>query len=274
MSYNVKIDDEQQDKFIRPIFEAIIHHVDDAKLIKIYFEVNRLEYSEYLPDHIMSDPQFVKEAIKRQLLDYSRVPTTLKNTAFITKDDYLNLVESRQVEINDTLYTQDKEIVLKGIKGIFKGDTIDPELRNDVGLMAQCIKVEERAWNYFNCQKELLENKDLVTELLIHNPDFFYKIPDEKRQEKYILKAMLNNYNGYRLLEGLLILKKIDDPELVLDALKISKKIGPIHQKFSSIINKHDAKKDPYNFLKTYLMMNSLESELDSKNKNPKNIKI
>lgn len=274
MQYNVQIDDEQQFKFVKPIFEAMRNHVSDEQLIKVYFEVKLPQYSEYIPDHIMSDPVFVKEAIKRQLIDYSRVPDILKNTDFITKEDYLHLVESRQVEIQGGLYPQDKEIVLKGIQGVYNKDAIEPQFRSDVELMAKCIKNDPRAWHYFDCQKELLQNKELVTELLVHDAEFYYQIPDEKRKEKYILKAMLSNAKGYNLLNNFDTIRTITDPELVLDALKINPSIKNIHQKFSSIIKKHDARKDPYNFLKTYLMMNSLESGLQYKANSPKNPKI
>jgi hypothetical protein len=271
---NVQIDDEQQHKFIRPIFEAMRNHVSDEQLIKIYFEVNLPLYSEYIPDHIMSDPAFIKEAIKRQLIDYNRVPDSLKNTDFITKEDYLHLVESRQVEIHGGLYPQDKDIVAKGIQGVFNKEVIEPQFRNDVELMAKCIKNDPRAWHYFDCQKELLQNKELVSELLVHDAEFYYQIPDEERKEKHILKAMLSNNKGYNLLNNFDTIRTITDPELVLDALKTNPSIKNIHQKFSTIIKKHDAKKDPYNFLKAYLMMNSLDKGLENKTHQPKSVKL
>ena len=271
---NVQIDKLQQDKFIRPIFEALVNHADDATIIKVYFDTNLIQYSKYIPDHIMSNPLFIKEAIKKHLIDYDRLPDSLKNTDFITKDDYLHLIECRQVKIDNDLYPQDKEIILKGIHGIYHTNLIEPKFRDDVALMAECVKVEGRAWHYFDKQAELLKDKDLVADILIHNKDFFIHIPDEERKNRYVLKAMLTNIKGYNVLDEYNILKTITDPELVLDALKINPNIKVIHQKFSSIIKEHDAKKDPYNFLKAYLMMNSLEEHLEQKNTQPKSIKL
>lgn len=215
---NILIDELQEYKFIKPIFEAMKAHVDDATFIKIYFDVNLPEYAQYVPDRIMADPQFIKEAIKRNLLDYSRVPEKFKNTDFITKEDYLILVENGRVTLNNKLYSQDKDIVLKGIKWGVNKEAIEPQFRDDVHFMAQCIKLDDRAWHYFDKQSELLANKELVVDILVHNKNFFYKIPESDRQEKYILKAMLTDRNGYKILNREEILKKITDPELVLEA--------------------------------------------------------
>ena len=87
MEYNVRIDDEQQDKFVAPIFLALANHVDDETFMKIYFDTNLIQYSEFIPDHIMANPQFIKKAIKLNMLDYDRVPDKFKTQEFISKDD-------------------------------------------------------------------------------------------------------------------------------------------------------------------------------------------
>ena len=142
--------------------------------------------------------------------------------------------------------------------------------------MAECIKVERRIFNYLyeNQKNEILNNTELTADILKSNKEFFFEVPLHLREDKLILKTMLSDQKGYKILQDYDLIRTISDPELVLDALQINPDIKVIHQKFSSIIKKHGAKTDPYNFLKTYLLMNSLDKELDS-NKDPvKGMKI
>lgn len=265
MTWNVSIDDEQELKFVKPIFDALIKNNAPMELIKqVFYDVNIGEYFEYLPTPLKSEPEFLKECLKRNLISTGDLPLNLQNQEFISKELYLENIKTSFMELTKNLYPQDEEIVFNVLnKSYMAYEYIDNEFKDNSSLMIKCLQKNPEIFRFLkeSIKEEFLNNEELVKETLKTKPEIFDQLPEENKYDTEILKAVLNTNKGYKLSQD--YLNKSKDPEVALLALKIydgaRKKIN---QKYSSILKKNKINENCYNFLKIYLQHQRLELDL------------
>lgn len=265
MSYRVNLDEEQQVVYIEPIFKSIIKFVDDDTLKKIYFETGIIAYIEYIPDHILNDVSFIKEAIEKKLITFQEIPEKFHNADIISKQEYLNLLENGLVSLSSNIYPQDQEIIIAFAKNNYPSLEIEEKFLNNLNFMAQLISLNNDYYKILNpsLQKDLINNEELVKSILIKNKSFFNHLKSDAYKNKDYINIMLENHEGYNVLCYSDILRKITDSNLVLKALKLNSNTKVINQRFSSVIKQNKAKDNAYEFLKSYLLQQKLNKKIE-----------
>jgi hypothetical protein len=277
MAMDVQIDDMQEYKFIKPIFEALEKNNALMELMKqVFYDTNIPQYFQYLSSQLKNDPDFIKGCLEKNLISISEVPPQLLNQEFISKELYIS---NCAVYFNsEELYHHDEEIVfaiLTNNEANYWG--IRDEFKNNSKFMIKCVAENSKLYNFVNenIQKEFLENHDLVKKVLKSQPHLFDNLPEEKKYDVEILKSVLETLTGYNIARD--HLKKTRDPEVALMALKNTDEARKnIHQMYVTILNQNKVKENCYNFLKIYLEHKEFQKDLsvEEPNVNKPKVKI
>lgn len=301
MYHHEDLDDQQQENYIRPIFESLIkQNIDIGVIEKLFFDSNTNMFFKYLPDTLKNDNDFLKKCIQKNLVYFDDIPQALRTHDLISKQDYINMITHQLVEFKENFYPQDKEIVMalcQNSYNYYEFQQIDKKFFNDKDVIHATMKQD---LNFLLSQKkDLFKNKETLYQAIKLNANVLYQIPKEQANEmienKETLKELISlNVNCFQLLaeedrykseylllilknpEGLKIAKdylyKNKDADVALNALKIDKTIAKyLNQKFWSAIKKNNAKENPYDFLKSYTEKDMLEKNI---NLAPKTAKV
>lgn len=268
MAWNVEIDEEQEFKFIKPIFDALIKNNASMDLMKqVFYDTAIPRYFQYLPPTLKNDIEFLQECLKRDLISVGDIPENLQNQGTISRELYLINTATSFTNLEKNIYPQDDEIVLAALKGSpIAYYHIQDEFKNNSVLMIKALVANPELFNFLkeDIQKEFLGNEALIKESLKTSPSIFNCLSQEQKTNSEILKSTLETDKGYSLCKDYLRTNR--DPQVALMALKFDDGARKkIHQMYSSILKSHKISTNCYSFLKIYLDQQNLESKLEQK---------
>jgi hypothetical protein len=259
MNYN-------DEKIVRPIFQAMINNLPEMTIKKIFFEIGESSYFKYLPKDIREEPNFIKEAISKEMIEVNDLPDEFKNSKFLSKEKYLNLLKEDPELLSLNIYPQDKEIVITALSNtkndIF--DLVETEFKKDEEVLSEIIKKSPEHLYHIetNLAQKIRKNVGVMSVLISNDPQMFHELKEKEKSESAYLKLMLKNIPNFNEVKEYLSANK--DSEIALMAVKLTKKSIPyLHPSFQKIINQCEDQKDIYTFLKIQL--------LNEKNRNSQN---
>lgn len=276
MTWHVDIDDEQEFKFIKPIFDALIKNNASMDLMKqVFYDTDIPRYFEHLPPTLKNDSEFLQECLKRKLISIHDVPENLQNRQVISRELYLLNTSTSFANLEKNIYPQDEEIVFTALKfSAMAYYHIQDEFKDNSQLMIKCLVANADLFRFLkeNIQKDFLGNEELIKETLKINLGIFNILNEEQKHNPQILKSVLETDKGYSLCND--YLRKTRDPQISLMALQIGGDSArkKIHQIYSAILKSNKVNTGCYNFFKIYLEQQNLESKLEQKDENAKHI--
>lgn len=271
--YDVDIDDEQEYKFVKPIFDALAANNAPLELMKkVFFDIRLPQYFEYLPHTLQNDPVFLKEGLENNLVSIKDLPPNLQNQDFISKELYINNVSVYLDALDLNIYPQDEEIVFAVLsKSEVAHWQIEEQFKNNAQLMMKCITANEMVYRFVNenIRQQFISNEEEMKELLKTQPQFFSHMKEERKYDADVLKCVLETDKGYSYARQ--YLRKTRDPEVALMALKITDSARKdIHQIYSSVLKNNGVKEHCHNFLKLYLAQKQLDADLPRHDDSPR----
>jgi hypothetical protein len=273
------IDSEQQEEYLAPIFKSLIQQGCSNSIFEaLYFDAGINLYFKFLPQELKNNENFLKKCLAKDLLYLDEIPDNLRNSNFITYDEYIRLVEINKAQLSDNLYPQNKNMLLKLLPNLNDWtirESINSTFYDDVEIV-QAILKRHNGLSLIPKDKAniLLEDEQSFKELISLNSEYYSLLPEEKKSTSEYLLLILKDFNGLNLAKDYLC--KNRDIEVALKAVEISPNIAKrLNQKLWSAIKRHNAKDNPYEFLKTYSEKEHMENMLINDDINsPKKMKI
>ena len=265
MQWHVSIDDMQEEKFIDPIWNSLLRqNIDNSVFKQLYFDCQLPMYFKHLPDTLKNDPVFLKEAMARDMIYYSDIPAKFQNMDFITKEEYMNMLEKNYVTLETPLYPLDIDIVKNAFHNLMNNRFYLPaEYLNNVDLILERSEYTDDIFNFIpqDVRQNIFQDENRLAQVIEKQPKYFEQLSEEQKTQDNFLKAVLTQDTGLKHCRD--YLKKSRDPEIALRALEINSSIAKeLNQKFWMVIKTHGAKDDAYNFLKTWLLKEEFQKNI------------
>lgn len=272
MVYNVSIDDEQEAKFIEPIFRSLLsQNVSDDVMSKLYFDVGLGQYFEYMPYSLKKNPAFIKACLEKNLIHADDVPQEFKNTEFISLELYIKMVSQGHHYLELKLYQGNPEVAFEALKNEamaylhLKNNADFIPLLKDMDFMKRVLLENHAVFGWLNPeQKEnVLTNPSYITQWLTIQPYAWDYISETDKTKTEYLKAVLQTQKGFNIAKD--YLRQNKDPEVAMLALGYGDGARKsIHQKFASILKQNKVNENCQQFLKIYLAQQALEKKLNN----------
>jgi len=269
-----------------PIFEVLLHHLDDEKIKDIFISIRNKKFFDSLPQRFLDDFEFLKRCLDKQVLNIFQLPEKFQTPEYISKKEYLDSLIYFHFDFsNKQIYPQDEEIVLKLLK--MAGDSvyhgIEDKFKDDFYLMHKCLCANSIFFKEIKPEfrTRIMKSNELLNEILDSSPEMISMLPKEKVTAKRILKILnkppIEGGRDSRYYLSLVEnnLKFHQEPEIALKALEIKPTVyKSLHQTYTSLFNNHKIKDNHYNFLKIYFLNQKLNQNLEIKEEPNKKLKI
>lgn len=266
-NYSYNLEPDQEDLYIRPMFDSLIkQNVAPEIFENLYLESKQTLYFKFLPLSLQTDPVFLKKCLAHDLIYLDQIPEHLKNQNFITYEEYVKLIETQKATFRDNLYPQNKDMILKVLPNLNDWDIkndLNTNFFEDTDILNAILKRDNGLYLLPKDKANaLLTNIDNLKQLISLNRKYYALLPDDEKIKKENLLLILKDKNSLYEYQHYVTLSK--DSEVALETLKIDPSFAKkLNQKFWSVIKKHDAKYNAYEFFKSYIEKQNLEKEMD-----------
>jgi hypothetical protein len=262
--------DKENEKVVRPIFQAMINNLPDMMIKKIFFDIGEASYFKYLPKSIREDSHFIKEAIGHEMIHVNELPDEFKNNKYVTKKQYLNLLKEEPELIALNIYPQDNAVVITALSNTKNDilDLIEPEFRKNEDVLVEVIKkMPDHLYHIDpNLAQKMRKSVEVMSALIENDPQMFHELKEKEKSESVYLKLMLKTIPRFNEAKDYLSSNK--DSDIALMAVKLTKKSVPyLHPNFQKIISQCDKQQDIYTFLKVQLVTEKNRNTKDDSNK-------
>lgn len=267
--YDCSLDDEQEDVYLRPIFESLTQQNASNEMFEhIYFHTKVTSFFKFLPTSLQSDPVFLKKCIAQDIIYLEQLPENLRNKDFINYNEYLSLLKNKKADLNDKVYPQSKEMILAVINDLNDWSIrnfLEPHFFTDKDILSSLLK---RHNGLFLIPKEqandLIKDSESLKKIIEINPKYYDILAEEDKIKTEYILLVLKNKEGLNVVKDYLYQNK--DIEVALKALEIEPTISKkLNQRYWSVIKKNNAKDNAYEFLKSYCEKMKFEQEINLK---------